>query len=461
MKSNSKLVRTAIRLWPKSHGRYEEMCALAATAQLGGKEMSELNAHISTCDSCREFLWSLGQVSVQVMPLLAENGAPAADIVPPDGMRDRFLARIGSEELVNEINDGPPQYTCVVKTPRRALFGNEARGKETTLVGPALSDRNTRHFPLLSRSAALMVGCVIVGTAAFYAGMWKGKRTTRLPTQVQAPPTAASAHNVLAGDVDRLSQLEKQKSELESALATLRRELSVAQREKQALSDELTTAKDKLGALTIQAKSASDRSSAELEDAQNKVATFQSRVETLNERFAESEVKLGVQKEMSEDLAAKLDRTEDQLRRENDLKSAKLELGDLVAARNLHIVDVYDADSTGKRQRSFGRVFYIEGKSLVFYAYDLDAPGQFKANVVFHVWGGKTGLKGVKEVAHSLGILHKDDGRSRWAMSFDDPMVLAKINSVFVTTEVASKQYNEPHGKKVLYAYLGNQPNHP
>src|SRR5437879_2904278 len=65
MKSNSKLVRAAIRLWPKSHRRYEEMCALAATAQLGGKEMSELNAHISTCDSCREFLFSVGRVSVQ------------------------------------------------------------------------------------------------------------------------------------------------------------------------------------------------------------------------------------------------------------------------------------------------------------------------------------------------------------------------------------------------------------
>ena len=188
------------------------------------------------------------------------------------------------------------------------------------------------------------------------------------------------------------------------------------------------------------------------------VATLQSRAETLSERLAESEVKLGIQKQMREDLAAKLDTTEEELRRQNDLKSAKLELGDLVAARNLHIVDVYDADSKGNRQRSFGRVFFIEGKSLVFYAYDLDAPGQFKANVVFHVWGEKAG---VKEVAHSLGILHKDDGHSRWAMTFDDPRVLVKINSVFVTTEVASKQYKEPHGKKVLYAYLGNQPNHP
>src|SRR6266853_2404223 len=123
MKSNSILVRTAIRLCPKTHGRYQEMCALAATAQLGGKEMSELNAHISTCDSCREFLCSVGQVSVQVMPLLAENGAPAADIVPPDGMRDRFLSRLASEELVNEMNGGPRPHPFLLEKPLSSTFG--------------------------------------------------------------------------------------------------------------------------------------------------------------------------------------------------------------------------------------------------------------------------------------------------------------------------------------------------
>jgi len=458
MKSTSKLVRAAIRLWPNSHGRYEEMCALAATAQLGGKEMSELNAHISTCNSCREFLWSLGQVSVQVMPLLAENGAPAADIVPADGMRDRFLSRIASEELVDEINGGPRLHPFILKKPPSATFGKEQDGEQARHVEPVFSGPKSRLFWLLSCTAAVMAVCVIVGTAGFYAGVWKGEHTPQQPAQVQAPSTEASARNSLVGNSDRLSQLEGQKSQLESTLAKLKGELSILQSEKQSLRDELTTAKDKLAALTIQAKGASERSSAELQDALNNVATLQSRVETLSERYAESEAKLGVQKQMSADLAAKLDTTEDQLRRESDLRSAKLELGDLVAARNLHIVDVYDADANGKRQRSFGRVFYIEGKSLVFYAYDLDDPGQFKANVVFHVWGGKVG---VKEVTHSLGILHKDDGQSRWAMSFDDPKVLAKIDSVFVTTEVANKQYNEPHGKKVLYAYFGNQPNHP
>jgi len=458
MKSNSKLVRAAVRLWPNSHRRYQEMCALAATAQLGGKEMSELNAHILTCDSCREFLWSLGQVSAQVMPLLAENGAPAADIVPPDGMRDRFLSRMTSEKLVNEINEGSRLHPFLIEKPLSSTFGEERDGKQVRHVEPVFAGRKSRLSWLMSRSAAVMAVCVIVGTAAFYAGVWKGKHIPQQPAQVRAPNTEASARNSPVSNSDRLSQREGQKSQLENTLARLKQELSASHRERQSLSDELTTAKDKLAALTIQGKSASEHTSAEVQEAQNKVAALQSRAEALNERLAESEVKLGIQKQMREDLAAKLDTIEEELRRQNDLKSAKLELGDLVAARNLHIVDVYDADSNGKRQRSFGRVFYIEGKSLVFYAYDLDAPGQFKANMVFHVWGEKAG---VKEVAHSLGILHKDDGQSRWAMTFDDPRVLVKINSVFVTTEVASKRYNEPHGKKVLYAYWGNQPNHP
>src|SRR5258708_4411190 len=213
MKSNSKLVRAAIRLWPNRHQRYEEMCALAATAQLGGKEMSELNAHISTCDSCREFLWSLGQVSVQVMPLLAENGAPAADIVPPDGMRDRFLSRIASEELVNEVNAGPRLHPFLLKGPLSSTFGNEHREVAPRPVASALSETKARLFWLLSPSAAVIAVCAIVGTAGFYAGVWKGKHIARQPTELQAKSTVASAPNSLVSGADRLSQLEGQKSE--------------------------------------------------------------------------------------------------------------------------------------------------------------------------------------------------------------------------------------------------------
>jgi hypothetical protein len=39
--------------------------------------------------------------------------------------------------------------------------------------------------------------------------------------------------------------------------------------------------------------------------------------------------------------------------------------------------------------------------------------------------------------------------------------VLTQINSVFVTAESASKSYDQPHGRKVLYAYFGSPANHP
>jgi len=46
-------------------------------------------------------------------------------------------------------------------------------------------------------------------------------------------------------------------------------------------------------------------------------------------------------------------------------------------------------------------------------------------------------------------------------MTFDDPTVLAQINSVFVTVEGRDKRSSDPRGRKVLYAYFGSAPNHP
>jgi len=90
-------------------------------------------------------------------------------------------------------------------------------------------------------------------TAAFYAGVWKGKHTPQEPAQVQVPRTEASARKSLVDNSDRLNQLEGQKSQLESTLEKLKQELWLPKR-KQSLSDELTTAKDKLAALTMQGR---------------------------------------------------------------------------------------------------------------------------------------------------------------------------------------------------------------
>jgi uncharacterized coiled-coil protein SlyX len=433
------------------------MCTLAVTAQLGGAQMCELNEHIATCGSCRKVLESLAQVSVQAMPLLADKRAPIVQAVPPPGIRERFLSRLASEEL--DAKNGTDQRRVPVafmkSLPMLAERHAVAEGLEEERPSPV---SKFSLPPSLRWSLAVISACVVIGIAAYRAGEWKVGRVPQPQVQVPAPIAPVPQVNPSPNDSNRVAALEQQKSELESKLVKLNQELATADGERQSLSKELGAAKEKLASLTAQAANA-PKARPEIDQQPGEVSTLQAQVGQLNQRLTESEVNLAIQKQTGEELTARLDATAAELQRERDLKSAKSEIGDLMAARSLHIVDVYDADPNGKRQRSFGRVFYIEGKSLVFYAYDLDDSGRFKANVVFHVWGGKAG---VKEVTRSLGILHKDDvGQNRWAMTFDDPNVLAQINSVFVTAESATKHYDEPHGKKVLYAYFGSPPNHP
>jgi len=457
MKKHRKLMEVAARLWPVAHRHFEEMCALAVTGQLGGAQMCELDEHIGSCDSCRKFLESVAQISAQAMPLLADKHAPAGKVAVPQGMRERFLSRLGTEGP--NAKDRVIQLPSPIRMLKSISLPLDERSEGHTRTKQLATGPQPGSFSRLWPTLAAVAACVVVAIAGYYAGTRKIRQTPQQWTQARPSSIPPSEGSPPATESDHVSQLELQKKRLEVELAQLKQRLSNADGERESLRVELAAAREKLTALTTQAQSASQSSLVEGQEAKNQVATLQGHVDRLNQRLAESEVKLDVQRQTSEEVSAKLESTTAELERERDLQSAKTEMGDLVAARNLHIVDVYDADPSGKRQRSFGRVFYIEGKSLVFYAYDLEDPGRFRANVVFHVWGGKAG---VKEVTHSLGILRKDDvGQSRWAMTFDDPKVLSQINSVFVTAESASKHYDEPHGKKVLYAYFGSQPNHP
>jgi hypothetical protein len=62
-------------------------------------------------------------------------------------------------------------------------------------------------------------------------------------------------------------------------------------------------------------------------------------------------------------------------------------------ARHLYIAEVYDIAKTGQTKKPFGWVFYTKGKSLIFYAYDLDQPG-VKTASSFQVWGSEGANQG-------------------------------------------------------------------
>jgi hypothetical protein len=59
------------------------------------------------------------------------------------------------------------------------------------------------------------------------------------------------------------------------------------------------------------------------------------------------------------------------LNREHELNAAAKDVREFMAARNLHIIDVYDYDTRGKRDKSFGWFLCSEHEKLIFYAFDL------------------------------------------------------------------------------------------
>jgi predicted nucleic acid-binding Zn-ribbon protein len=453
MKRHNKLAQLARTLWPGSHRRYQEICVLAITGQLGGPEMSELDQHIAHCEACRSFLES----TAQAMSMLADGRVPKAEIIPPVGIRARFLSRAAAEGLNIHSN---VTYLSSLPAPKPfQLSSSEIRIAEPRAVNqPRQTQFELLAFTIRTLAVAATI-LLVVGLAGYYGGRRRGLHEGfTLPSAEGNAPYDRSKIRSEAVGANDVAELEQRKTELESESRNLTEKLADETAQKKALEDDLSASTEKLADATAKAGEDQRRANQEKLDAKNKISSLQEELDKLRWQLIASEAELTAQQNESEDLKSKLEGAESDLQRASDLKSASAQIGDLVAARNLHIIDVYDADK-GERQHSFGRVFYVEGKSLVFYVYDLDDPHRLTTNVVFRVWGEQSGIK---ETTHSLGILHNDNSsKDRWALTFDDAKVLAQINSVFVTVEPANRHSDKPRGKKVLYAYFGSTPNHP
>ncbi len=63
------------------------------------------------------------------------------------------------------------------------------------------------------------------------------------------------------------------------------------------------------------------------------------------------------------------------------------DIRDLMGARDLYVAEVYDVKRDGSTQKSYGRVFYTKGKSLIFYAYDLNEEPEARDASTFQAWG--------------------------------------------------------------------------
>jgi predicted nucleic acid-binding Zn-ribbon protein len=302
--------------------------------------------------------------------------------------------------------------------------------------------------------AAACAACFAIGMLVRTTPL--GKWPATATGAVSQPYPSAQALLATDPELERIRALTTERDRFAKQIATLGSQLEAARKSKD---DSEASLRQELSQIQSEAARDHDVLAQQSAALSSRAAGLQSQVDALRQEQSIADEDLKNQRIKTAEYSARLDLLQTQMRNQDVAPLPNpSEISSLVAARNLHIIDVYDSNASGTRQRAFGRVFYVEGRSLVFYAYDLTAAHTQK-NITFHLWGEKAGIK---ETTLSLGILHDDDPKERrWALTFDDPRVLAKIDSVYVTAESAIKQSNAPHGPRVLYAYFSAQPNHP
>lgn len=397
------------------HERFEELASLAAIGELSPEEQEEFLRHQQTCSTCRE--------------IVAETRSLATTA---------FLA-------------GGPREEEVEQAARHSRL-RENLARRLPLAAPAAFTRRHKRLVAAGIAAAFVLGAG--------AGTVVGWRRLEKPTVAQTIRAAEGPANKQAQptpEEPELARLQATITDLAKRVEGVRTDNHQLQ-EKLAASDEhAREVETKLGEMEKRANAQAqdveqtrnelNAARSELTQAKESVAASQSKIERLQFNLADRETRLT-------EVSASLDR-------EREMLSAGREVRDIMGARELHIVDVIDRDSKGRTKKPFGRAFYTQGKSLIFYAFDLPAKSTADGKFVYAAWGSNSNNQNGK-VAHSLGIFYNDDQTEhRWAMKFDDPKLLEEIDTVFVTLEPSGKPFAAPSGKPILEAYFGTPPNHP
>ncbi len=196
----------------------------------------------------------------------------------------------------------------------------------------------------------------------------------------------------------------------------------------------------------------------QLQTAQNNSQSLQSKLDSLSQQSAQDTARTKALETRTAELTRQLQDRDATIDQQQQLLAHDRDIRDLMGARDLYIAEVYDVGRSGETKKPYGRVFYTRGKSLIFYAYDLDRQAEVKNAATFQAWGRRGPDR---KQALNLGIFYEDNvSKKRWVLKYDNPKTLAQIDGVFVTVEPDGGSAT-PSGKSLLFASLRIDPNHP
>jgi hypothetical protein len=304
-------------------------------------------------------------------------------------------------------------------------------------------------------AAALLIASCATG---YWTGVYQGKRihhgsqSAALPGIDQPAPSHSQASAVPA-PVESV-KTQDNSSELQAELRRAQVETAELKEQKAQLEQRLS----QRGAGLDQGAEERAELDKKLAATQASMQTLQSKLDLTTNQNVQETAQFVEQQTHITDLSASLRERDQKLTQDEQLLQHDRDIRNLMGARDLYIAEIYDVAKNGDTQKPFGRVFYTKGKSLVFYAYDLDQQPGVKRASIFQAWG-RTG----SDTKHdrNLGIFYQDDiNKQRWILKSDDAKTLSQIDAVFVTVE-PNGESAKPSGKPLLFTYLRMTPNHP
>jgi len=431
-----------------THDEFRALCALSTSGCLSEEESSRLEEHVLTCLDCRKIVQEYETIA-RTMPSLISD-FPAVLPGPFEGWsEERAKQELFRKLAAREQSDMTPAHRY--RSGRGSHAGHEAaRAKR----------KSTPWLDRMVPYAAAIAMVALIGLLGFHLGInW---RTNSVPVTQQGPAREVDrAHDEVAAMSQERQLLRAQLEERNRGIASLGSKIARQSAELQNLKKRDQEGKDSLQRIQeekIQTASERDGLSHKLEQAQSNLALMQKDIESLRQlrandafRVTELEARIGKLPDLLKDRDATIEGQRELLDRDRDIR-------DLMGARDLYIAEVFDVGRDGETKKPFGRVFYTKGKSLIFYAYDLDQQPGLREASTFQAWG-RRGPDMAQ--AMNLGIFYMDNTtHKQWVLKFDDPKSLEQIDAVFVTVEPKGGS-RKPSGKQLLFAYLRVEPNHP
>lgn len=426
-----------------NHRQYRELAAWALLNPLTPGDRLQLEAHLGVCRECRDAFNQYKLLVSEGMPILAAQDSHAINVEEQDSW--------DTDSVQKNIFDG------IRADQRRLHLKQEEWSAIRALRRLTTTESRPARFVLAAMCLLSVVGLVA------YRATTRGHvdlKSTQVPSGYTSQPAPKDKEPLLKTEAssdmeaNEIARLKTETLRKDQELARVRVDLRNLQDREHGLLAAIQSSNEQ----SQNAVQQRDALATQLQEVQQSSSEIQSQAATLRSERDEALTRSAVLESRAKELAATVRNQERRLADDEKFLASDRDIRDLMGARQLYIADVFDVDSRSLTRKPYGRVFYTQGKSLIFYAFDLDGEEHKNDTPAYQVWG-RNASDEAKPL--NLGILYMDNETNRrWVLRFDNPKQLAEIDAVFVTIEPQGGS-RKPTGKPFLYALLRKEANHP